>query len=446
MSAIINGLVIRGCAPKVQTFTVVTPFTCSHLFVPDVPSACRSLVCELVSPLPPQVLFLMQDFRQMVNRGIRYALENELTAKGSMVKFGQSLAKEYHVNGAHAQTAVGVALSLAKGHRRRLRKGNKSKVPYVFRPFLRADDVTFHLTLETGLVRLSLRNGEWTSFDVKLSQHHLDSMNQGRIKQMVLNGTRAVLIIEKEVPERYAPISLLALDTNERSLDGVSLTSEGAVPVSVPYPGVSVMQRRHFVRRRNLNKKKCNDRRVLRRLASKEGRRERNRVSQRLHLISKGLVELAVREQAAISLEDLHLPKGGGRDRRRRRRLSSWPQREMHRQIEYKAEEWGVPIIKVDPRYTSKTCPRCGEKKKRRSRVGQMFECAKCGWRLDRQINAGLNICRTALARLPTEVDMRELGGLRLDPDALANDTMILLYAPGSAGAHEVSGRSGSTR
>jgi transposase len=128
-----------------------------------------------------------------------------------------------------------------------------------------------------------------------------------------------------------------------------------------------------------------------------------------------------------------------------RRRLSSWPQHEIHRQIEYKAEERGVPIIKVDPRYTSKTCPRCGEIKERRSRVGQMFECDKCGWRLDRQINAGLNICITALAQLPNEVETRGLGGLRLDPDALANDAMILLYAPGNAGAHGVSGRSGST-
>jgi len=62
-----------------------------------------SIVCELVSPLPPQVLFLMQDFRLMVNRGIRHALENNLTAKGSLVKFAQSLAREYHVNGEHVE-------------------------------------------------------------------------------------------------------------------------------------------------------------------------------------------------------------------------------------------------------------------------------------------------------------------------------------------------------
>jgi putative transposase len=381
----------------------------------------------------------------MVNRGIRHALENDLTAQGSLVKFSQLLAREYHVNGSHARMAMGVALSLAKGHRRRLGQGMQSKVPYVYRPFIRADDVTFHITPETGLVRLSMRNGEWAGFDVKLSQYHFEFIEQGRIKQLVLNGSRAVLIVEKEVPERYAPTSLIALDTNERSLDGVSLTSEGAVSVSVPYPEVSVVQHRHFVRRRNLNKKKSNDRRVWRKLAAKEGRRERNRVSQRLHLISKSLVELAANERAAIALEDLHLPKGGGRDRHLRRRLSSWPQDEIHRQIEYKAEERGVPIIKVDPRYTSKTCPRCGEIKERRSRVGQVFECKKCGWRLDRQINAGLNICRTALAQLPREAEMRELGGLRLDPDALASDAMILLYAPGNAGAYEVSGRSGST-
>ncbi len=380
----------------------------------------------------------------MVNRGIRHALENDFTAKGSMAKFAQSLAGEYHINGAHARTAMGVSLSLAKGYRRKLRKGKKSKVPYVFKPFLRADDATFHITPETGLVRLSLRNGEWASFDVKLSNYHVEFMGQGKIKQLILNDRKAVFAVEKEIPEQYQLTSILALDTNERSLDGVSLTSECVVPVSAPYPDVSVIQHRYFTRRRKLAKKKCNDRRVWRKLASKEGRRERNRVSQRLHLMSKGLVELAARERSAIILEDLSLPKGGGRGKRMRRRLSSWPYREIHRQIEYKAEERGVPIIKVDPRYTSKTCPRCGDIK-RRSRVGQVFECGKCGWRLDRQINAGLNICKTALVQLSKQAEMRGLGGLRLDPDALANDTMILLYAPDNAGAHGVSGRSGST-
>jgi len=129
-----------------------------------------------------------------------------------------------------------------------------------------------------------------------------------------------------------------------------------------------------------------------------------------------------------------------------RRRLSSWPRRELHRQLEYKAEEQGVPVIKVDPRNTSKSCPRCGEVKERRSRVGRVFVCAKCGWRCDRQVNAGLNICRTVLREVLQGPSNSGLGGLRLDPDALPNDAMRLLYSPGDAGAHGRSGRDGSDR
>jgi putative transposase len=387
----------------------------------------------------------MQDFRLMVNRSIRFALENDLTAKGSLVKLAQSMAKEYHINFQHARTATEVALSLGKGHRRRLRKGRQCKVPYVLKSFLRADGSTFHLSMENGHVRLSIRAGEWSGFDVKLSKYHLDVLASGKVKQLILNEKKVVLVIERQAPETYVPTSVIALDTNERSLDGVSLSSSKGTPISIPFPEVSTVQHRHFVRRMKMAKKKRRDRRVGRRLLSKEGKRERDRVSQRLHLISEGLVKDAADAQAAIVLEDLRLPKGGGRGPRMRRRLSSWPQRALHHQIEYKAEERGVPVIKVDPRYTSKTCPRCGEIKERRSRVGRVFVCDKCGWRMDRQLNAGVNICKTVLAELPEGAMRRGLGGLRLDPDALTDDAMILLYSSGNAKAHGVSGRSGST-
>ncbi len=379
----------------------------------------------------------------MVNRGIREALEKNLTARGSLNKYSETLAREYRVNGSHARRAMELALSLDKGHRRRLRKGVTGRVPYCLRPFLHADDATFHLDPSTGHVRLSLRNGEWAGFDIRLSDHHRATLERGELKQLRLTLGRAVLIIERAVPEPYPPKTVLALDTNERSLDGVALSSRRAVPVTVPYPEVSRIQHRHFVSRRKLGRKKAHDRRVGRRLGGREGRREHARVSQLLHLVSKGLVETSRRRQAAIILEDLHLPRGGGRSRRLRRRLSSWPQRELHRQIEYKAEERGVPIIRVNPRYTSKTCPRCGEVKERRNRVGRVFVCGRCGWRCDRQLNAGLNICRTALREWVTPTSNSSLGGLVLDPDALAHDAMILLDSPGSAGAHERSGRSG---
>jgi transposase len=59
---------------------------------------------------------------------------------------------------------------------------------------------------------------------------------------------------------------------------------------------------------------------------------------------------------------------------------------------------------------------------KTRSRVGPTFECGACGWKLDRQLNAGVNVGRTALR------ETVELGGLRLGLDALSEDAMRPRY------------------
>jgi transposase len=110
-----------------------------------------------------------------------------------------------------------------------------------------------------------------------------------------------------------------------------------------------------------------------------------------------------------------------------RRRLSQWPRAELHRQLAYKAAEEGVPVYWLDPYRTSRTCPRCGELSKPRSRVGPRFVCSRCGWAVDRQLNAGVNLGMTALRRVAA------LGGLRLDPDALSEDAVKLLYPIGES-------------
>ncbi len=76
------------------------------------------------------------------------------------------------------------------------------KVPYVSKSFLRADDSTLHLSTESGHVRPSIRAGEWSGFDVRLSSYHLEALASGKIKQLVLNERKAVLVVEKQAPEQ----------------------------------------------------------------------------------------------------------------------------------------------------------------------------------------------------------------------------------------------------
>src|SRR5438876_12074396 len=246
----------------------------------------------------------------------------------------------------------------------------------------------------------------------------------------VIHG-KIILVVRREAPKAYEPEGAIALDTNEDSLDGVVAFDEGMVTTSLPLGGVRRIQQTHFRRRRRLATKKKHDRRVMRGLLSREGRRERNRVRQRLHRISKRLVQFAMNGRAAVVLEDLTLHGAGGRSRRMNRRLSSWPRAAIHRQIEYKAALEGVPIIKVNPAWTSKTCPVCGAR--RRDRVGKVFVCLMCDWEMDRQINAGLNILKTALAS--NEALAR---AVRFQPGALRHDVVSPLYdLPARVGARE---------
>lgn len=385
----------------------------------------RSLVFPLRA-LPTHLRWLLKEFRLIVNKSIRIALRNDIRSRYRLSSVAyRGLSAEHDVYKQYIPSAFEVAMGALKNHRRRVRKGRTTSVPYQRRLMLKAENQTYRLDRATGRLRLPIRAGEHVEVDLPLSRWHrsfLDDPSWGLGSLTVIPG-KVILAVRKVAPEPYEPVGAVALDTNESSLDGVVAQGEDAELVTVQFPEVRTIQATHFRRRRRLATKKAHDRRVRRRLLAGDGRRERNRVNQRLHRVSKTLVRVAKESKAAIVLEKLTLHGAGSPSKRINRRLSSWPRRELHRQIGYKALAAGVPVLKVNPRYTSKTCPACGETKGRRERVGRVFECGRCGWSLDRQRNAGLNILRTALAS-----DEALARAVRFQPDALRQDVVIPLY------------------
>jgi IS605 OrfB family transposase len=388
------------------------------------------------APLPPAVTSLLSDFRLLVNLCLRHALATKTTSRAQISRFGRTQAADLRLLGAFGITASEIALGLARAHRKRLRHGRPSRLPCVRTPFLRTPASAFHFDPETGKVRLSLRRAEWASFVLPVSAHARAVLAdpRHRVTQLHLNERRVVLIYARASPPPYAPTSVVALDTNERSLDGVELRPEGPTYVRVLFPELRTIQAIHFGRRRYLGRRKARDRRVQRRLLAREGWRERHRIRSRLHALTRSLVRELARSRSALVLEDLSAlprprrrPSSGFRSRPLRRRLSSWPRGELHRQLAYKAQDAGVPVVWVDPFRSSITCPVCGELNQPRRRVGPRFRCAACGWETDRQLNAGVNLARTALRTVA------ELGGLRLDPDALSEDAVKLLYPVGGS-------------
>ena len=65
---------------------------------------------------------------------------------------------------------------------------------------------------------------------------------------------------------------------------------------------------------------------------------------------------------------------------------------ELRRQLAYKLDWLGGKLIVVPPQYTSQTCSRCGHKDKNNRPTQEQFKCTSCGFELNADHNAALNI------------------------------------------------------
>jgi IS605 OrfB family transposase len=159
------------------------------------------------------------------------------------------------------------------------------------------------------------------------------------------------------------------------------------------------VRHRHRRLRKKLQKKGTRTaKRRLKALSGKEKRFARD-VN---HCISKQLVKIAKGTQRGIALESL----GGIRDRvnvprKRRNELHSWSFHQLGMFIAYKAQIAGVPVVRVDPRNTSRTCLECGCIDKRNRPNQATFSCISCGFVSHADINAARVIARRAAVNPP---------------------------------------------
>jgi putative transposase len=72
----------------------------------------------------------------------------------------------------------------------------------------------------------------------------------------------------------------------------------------------------------------------------------------------------------------------------------------------YKAERAGRIIIEVDPRNTSKTCSNCNNIDNEQTLADRQYNCKACGFAIDRDHNAALNIKRLGIS-LVSKLDVQ---------------------------------------
>jgi len=359
----------------------------------------KGVVFRLGGELPSGARFLLEDFRLAVNNAIRAGLQARVTSRNALTRLAYRDFRQEHpkMYAQHLVSAFEVAGSVLKNHRRRVRKGNAGHVPYVRRLFMRAENQAYKLDRVEGVVDLPIMARFHVSLKLVVSDYHRGYLSDPSytLGSLTLFPDRAIIAFRREVPKPYVAESALSLDTNERSLDGVFAREDKVRAIKAEFPDIVRIQQRHHDRRKRLQKRKAHDRRTSRILCRNEGKREHHRIEYRLHQVANAVLSFAESRKSAVVLEDLKgfKPKWS---KELNRRLSLWPRRKLHQIIEYKAQWRGIPVVKVDPRYSSRTCPICGRIQD--SRMGMEFEC-ECGWHLDRHINASINLLQTAISK-----------------------------------------------
>jgi IS605 OrfB family transposase len=194
------------------------------------------------------------------------------------------------------------------------------------------------------------------------------------------------LIATCEVPEaeQYEPADWIGVD---RGIANLATTSDGT-----NYQGRRLVRYRRWQARKRAELQAKRTHSANRRLR-KRARREHRHATHINHRISKEIVAVAARTGRGIALEELQ----GIRDRvRLSRELSSWPFHQLGQFIAYKARRVGVPVIEVDPAYTSQRCPRCGHTERGNRPDRDHFHCRRCGLAGPADHVAGINVRQRA--------------------------------------------------
>jgi IS605 OrfB family transposase len=182
--------------------------------------------------------------------------------------------------------------------------------------------------------------------------------------------------LASEAPEPIQTEGCLGIDLGRRRVavdsDQQIYQSEEVNRVRSHYPKV----------RRSAQKKGTRgSKRFLKRLSGRE-RRHQRAIN---HKISRQIVNKAKATGRAIVLENLEGIRQRTQVRKSDRyKQQSWSFYQLRSFITYKAQDAGVPVILINPGYTSQTCHLCGE---RGHRNGLVFTCTNHGV-LDADINA----------------------------------------------------------
>lgn len=322
-----------------------------------------------------------------------FAFQNEVFNRFELQKqMYQSVRFEYRLG---AQITILACRKVADSYYTSIKKGEKLTLhTYRSRGAIAYDSRIY--SIKDNIVSLWTIGGR-----IKIPIQTKYSLSTGKELDLCYDRTKNqfYLNISVDVPEepKYTPQSYLGVDFG---IVNIASTSDG-----IEVTGTDCERVRQWYQTR---------RQILQSVGTKSAKRRLKRLSKGEHrfkkhvnhIVSKNLVALAKDTSRGIALEDLTGIRERTTVRRSQRdKHSKWAFAQLRTFIEYKAVIAGVPVVFVDPAYTSRTCSVCGYSHKNNRKTRDTFSCIACHHTEPADINAAKNIAFRAAANQPMVAD-----------------------------------------
>lgn len=337
----------------------------------------------------------------------------------------QLLRREYD---AFQQAVGGEDVDLYSATKQQAAKVRKQKNPRYEQPVVLRNDVISvvenDLPLSKHWVKVPVFNPEkgcgdsiWCPVEIPEKDHRLVRKAKVGDSELVRqDGEWYIHLVCKRTYEtREAYSDVLAIDMGARWI----ATSVALSTRETTFYGSEVRRiREHYKQlRKSIGKAKVRKgKQVIGRVEDAESRK----VDDRIHKISRAIVEDAVERDAIIVIGDL----GGIREdndlgRYTNDKVHRFPFAKLLNYVEYKAHEAGIEVLVVDEAYTSQMCNRCAEHGTRNTQG--LFRCEHCGLEDNADKNGALNIAKRALGKF--ERPLSDAGAVLAQPITPAAET-----------------------
>jgi putative transposase len=338
-------------------------------------------------------LQLMETFKDMVNHCIRIGLEHNCSTMKKLSMLSYQKLKEYPIQSYYKLNAISQAAGRLAQMKKDIKKGKMVKSPFIRKPYLVS---CYGFKINGCLLSFPVSNRQFAN--ILLNDHITKILSNDSLepRSFTITPTSLSITVRKQI-ETIKPEAVIGIDRNLRN-------------VTISTPNGSIMYKTNKILTIKENSQfvkasfRRNDRRVKNRFYTKIRGRQTRRVNQYLHKISKDIVQRAKELKSAIIFEDLKgirklYRKGNGQGKKYRRKLNSWSFYEFQRQIQYKADWEGIPVVFVDPKRTSKLCPICGDRIQEDKLNRRKLWCNNCSKSMDRDVVASMNIAYKGWAR-----------------------------------------------